>query len=443
MLLIVEVVCGQGLEEDDLDLADRPISEIRIDQLNRVDEQLVRNQLRSAVGEPYDPPTVKDDVARLYRLGEFKSVTAEAELQPDGSVVLIYFVVEAAIISEVQVVGNKLIPDQDLLAAARVARGVPIDPFLIEQAKRAMETLYRERGHYLTTVNVDESELEETGILFFRVIEGPRVKVRAIEFEGNTAFSDRELHSEIQTRTAMPVFRRGELDEERLIDDVAALVRFYTGDGFLDVRVDRTIDISPDSTEAKVTFLIVEGRRYILRSVQTDPDPLRVFSREQIEAMLTIKPGDVYSRRKILTSRQVIRDAYGLMGYLDVSINATELRSGEQPEVDLLLEMNEGRQYKVGLIGVKGNSLTRDTVIRRNVHLQPGRPFDAREIQRSADRIRRTRLFGDVDITVQEPDPGNPDYRDVLVEVKEANTGSVNFGVAAGSDTGFFGELSL
>lgn len=444
VLLAVQTVCGQPSQQLEADLTDRPVSEIRIDGLHRVSEQLVRNQLRTSVGDPYDPNVVKQDVELLYRLGEFKLVSGEAELLQDGSVRVIYLVQEAPIIAEVQVVGNKVISDQDLLAVARIARGAPIDQFLIEKAKRAMENLYRERGHYLTTVTVDESELEETGILFFRVIEGPRVKVKAIEFDGNEAFSDKELLSEIKTRTAVLFFRRGELDEEQLSADVDSLVTFYTDHGYLDVRVDRMIELSPDNKEVKVTFLIVEGRQFTLLSIQTEPDPLRVFSREQIQAMVEIKPGDVYGRDRVRRSREVLQDAYGLLGYLDVSVAATELRSGEEPEVVLLLEINEGKQYKVGMVTITGNFLTLDRVVRRELRgLQPGQPFDAREIARSIDRIRATRLFNDAHITVQDPDPENPEYRDVLVEVKEANTGSVNFGVAAGSDTGFFGEFSL
>ena len=251
------------------------------------------------------------------------------------------------------------------------------------------------------------------------------------------------MHAEIKTRTALPLFRRGELDEEKLIDDVAALDKFYKDRGYLDVRVDRTVGLSPDNTEVKVTFLIVEGRQFTLRSIQTEPDPLRVFAREQIAALMVIKPGDVYRRDKIRKSLQVLQDTYGLMSYLDVRIDASELRRGDEPQVDLLLQIDEGKQYRVGLVHIQGHFLTRDKVVRRHVRLHPGRPFDAREIGRSTERIRQTRLFNEVNITVQDPDPDDPEYRDVLVEVKEASTGSINFGVAAGSDTGVFGEFSV
>ena len=443
LLLSCATAHGQAGEDAD-DLADRPISRIDVVGLKRVNEQLVRNQLRAAVGDPYDPETIIADVKLLTRLGEFSNVDAQARLALDGTVQLTYVLVEASIIAEVQVVGNKLISDQDLLAVTRIARGLPRDDFLIENAKRAIEAMYRERGHYLTTVTIDESELDESGILFFRVIEGPRVRVKAIEFQGNTAYSDDTLHAETDTRTSVPLFRRGELDEEQLRADVNAIADFYRARGYMDIRVDRTVELSPDETEVKITFLIAEGRRYTLRSVRTQPDPLQVFSPAQIESMLVIKPGDVYVGQKIKASTKRVQDAYGLLGYLDVRVTATELRSSDAPEVDLLLQITEGARTKVGTIEITGNFLTKDHVVRRHFRgLKPGRPFDSREIQKTIDRLRQTRLFGDVNISILDPDPANPGYRDVLVEVREANTGSVNFGIAAGSDSGFFGEFSI
>ncbi|MHC4448065.1 MAG: BamA/OMP85 family outer membrane protein, partial [Planctomycetota bacterium] len=120
------------------------------------------------------------------------------------------------------------------------------------------------------------------------------------------------------------------------------------------------------------------------------------------------------------------------------------LRAPEPGKVDLLLRIDEGRRYKVGLVDIKGNFLTKDKVIRREIRgLAPGRPLDARGLQHSVRRIRARRLFSEVRASVEEPDPERPEYRDVLVEVKESNTGSVNFGLALGSDAGVFGEFSL
>jgi len=437
---------AQSEQSDFATFVDRPIAEVRLRDLQRVDEQLVRNNIRAAAGDPFDPAVVHEDVRRLTKLGRFESVEADVELLNDGTVAVVYQFIEQPLIAEVQVVGNTVISDQELLDAVRIVRGLPRSTFQIERAKRDIEDLYRKRGHYLATVTVDESELEERGILIFRIIEGPRVKVRAIEFRGNDAIVGKRLRAEIKTETALLFLRRGVIDEDVLAEDVAALDEFYKGRGYLDVRVDRRIELSPDNREAKVVFLIDEGQQYTLGSVRTeqlDGSPLRVFATAQIAAMLEIKRGDVYSRDKLRKSLDIVRDAYGRLGYLDVQVRATELRSGEAPVVDLLLSIDEGQRYDVGLVRISGNFLTKDKVIRREVRLKPSRPFDVTEIDRARTRLQRTRLFNDVRITVQDPRREDPEQRDVLVEVKERNTGSVNFGVAFGSDTGAFGEISI
>jgi len=448
LLLAVRVVSGQELIEREADLADRPISAIRIDGLQRTDEQLIRNNIRAAVGDPYEAQTVREDVNRLYSLGKFKFVTAEAELVADGSVRLIFTFTEQPLIREIQTVGNKTIPDEDLLGAVQLMRGLARDDYLIEKAKRDIEALYRKKGFYLTSVSIDESELQQRGLLIFRVIEGPRVRIKAIEFSGVEAFRPKRLMAEIKTRTHIFLLRGGVLDEDVLVNDVAALASFYKDRGYRDVRVDRLIDLSPDNTEAKVTFLVDEGWLYTLSSVRVENaerpgEPLAVFSPEQIAALLEIKTGDVYSQDKLRKSLKAVEDAYGVMGYLDARVAPYELRSGPEPRIDLLLRIQEGKLYKVGLVRINGNFLTKEKVVRRLVRLRSGRPFDSTELEESKRRIDRTRLFGDVRITVQEPDPEEEDYRDVLVEVKEKNTGSMNFGIAVGSDSGLFGEISL
>jgi outer membrane protein insertion porin family len=458
------------------DAADRPISEIRIEGLQRVPQAMVRNQVRSAVGAPVDVITVQGDVRTLTRLGEFAAIDAIVELLDDGSVLLTFRVNEQPVVAEVQVVGNKLVSDQDLLALVPFTPGSPRDSFAIQNSVRAIEDLYRSKGHYLTEVQVDESRLEESGILVLRIIEGPRVRIKAIAFEGNQSYDDKQLRSQVSTRTWFPLLTVGELSEEKLINDVGKLVEFYKDRGHLDVRVDRRIELSPDNREAKVTFLVVEGAPFILRSVKTERrggQPLRVLHPAQVLALMDLKPGDIFRGDKLRSSTQHIREAYGQLGHGSrtrdnqgswlVDVDTWAIRIGEEKEVDLLIQIDEGRRYTVGPIDIQGNFLTKDKVIRREVRLEPGRPFDMTEVQASQERIERTRLFNEVRITVLEPDrsqddgepqadadgDGQPDdgddslTRDVLIEVKERNTGSLSFGVAAGTDTGLFGEISL
>jgi len=493
---------------DDETLADRPIAKVIFKGLDRVTEREILNNIRVAAGQPFEAQAVRNDVSTLYRLGQFDTVDAVAKVLPDGSIELTYVLTEQPIVRDLQVVGNKLISDQDLRKAIPLYAGGPRDDFLLEQSVTRIKELYRQRGHYLAEVTVDENLLKDSGILILRIVEGPRVKVKEILFVGNQAFNADELSAEIKSRTAFPLFGKGELDEERLIDDVAKLDKFYKDRGFVDVRVDRRIEISSDSKEAKIVFVVSEGRRYRLRNVVIEglgaegPKPLGVLTTEQIEALLFIHEGDIYSRYKIDKSLASVRDAYFLLGHVDAVMNDRTVRVGEEPLVDLLVSIREGPRTITGLVNVQGNFLTKDKVIRRLVRIQPGRVLDGREIDNSERRVRSSQLFNDVRITVQRARPeeqdaldtpeatgtteagANPnsgtnasaqaqadaanaanaatgearaadakavatdaivrsEVRDVLTEVKERNTGSVNFGVGLGTDSGVFGQFSV
>ncbi|MFN9907398.1 MAG: POTRA domain-containing protein, partial [bacterium] len=177
---------------------------------------------------------MRNDVSTLYRLGQFGTIQATASVLADGTVELTYTFAEQPIVKDLQVVGNKLISDQELRKAIPLYAGGPRDDFLLEQAVGRIKDLYKQRGHYLAEVTVDESRLKDTGILILRIVEGPRVKVKEIEFTGNAQLTAKELAGELRTRVAVPLFAKGELDEDVLIDDVAALDKYYKERGFVD-----------------------------------------------------------------------------------------------------------------------------------------------------------------------------------------------------------------
>ncbi len=433
---------------EDETFADRPVARVDVTGLRRVTEQEVRNNLRIGAGQPYDPKTVRDDVATLYRLGHFEMVNASATLQTDGTVVVTYRLVEQALVRDIQTVGNKAATDQELRNAIPLVPGGPRDDFLMEQSVFRIKELYKNRGHYLVEVTVDESRLEESGVVIFRILEGPRVRIRSIEFVGNAAFPSKQLQAQIKTKAWFFLFVKGNIDEQQLIDDVAALDKFYRDRGFVDVRIDRRVELSPDQKEAKLVFVISEGRQYRLRSARIEGPSgrgsLRVFDESQLQALMVIRPGDVFQRNLVERTVTSLETAYRVQGFIDVRVQETYYRVGESPEVDLLLVVEEGDTYDAGLIRIQGNFLTRDKVIRRLVRIQPGRPIDGRETSDFvAARLNGSGLFNDARVTAQEPDPEDPRIRDILVEVKERNTGSLNFGVSIGSDTSFGGEVSL
>ena len=301
---------------DDESLTDRPVTEVVLQGINRVTEQEIRNNMRVAAGQPFDASAVKDDIATLYRLGHFDAVSADAELLDDGTVRVRYILVEQPIVRDIQVVGNKVVSDQELRGVISLYPGGPRDDFLLERAVEKIRNLYRSKGNYLVDVEVDESRLVETGILIFRIVEGPRVRIREIVFSGNQRFDTNQLGAQIKTKPWVFIFSMGNLDEPQLIDDVAALDKFYKDRGFIDVRVDKRVEISDDGKEAKVVFLVAEGRQYRLRSVSieaadgTPEGKPRVIHAEQLLGLMTIRPGDAFTEDKLASSVEALKRAY-------------------------------------------------------------------------------------------------------------------------------------
>ena len=434
---------------DDEALADRPISEVLIQGLGRVAEQEIRNNLRIATGQPFDSKSIRDDVTTLYRLGYFDSVTTDAELLPDGTVRVRYILIEQPIVKDIQVVGNKVASDQELRAVIGLYAGSPRDDFLLERAIEKIKNLYRAKGNYMIEVEADETRLLDTGILIFRIVEGPRVRIREIVFSGNERFTTNQLGAQIKTKPWVFIFSLGNLDQDMLIDDVATLDKFYKDRGFIDVRVDKRVEISATGKEARVVFVISEGRQYRLRSVVFESadggprDTTRVMRPEQVLGLMKIRPGDFYTLDKVEASTKAVTEAYQTMGYIDARVDQTWVRLGEEAEVDMVVTIRETSAFTAGLVRIQGNYLTKDSVVRRRVRIQPGRPLDGHELEVAKSRLEGSGLFTAATITPQNADPKTPEVRDVLVEVKEKYTESISFGVGAGTDTGLAGIIEL
>ncbi len=432
----------------------RPIIDIRFEGLVESSPALVRNQIRTATGDPFDELTVSEDIRRLYRLGRFYRVSAAAEMLDGGGVAVVFSFVEAPIITDVAVTGNNRLNDDEIASVIDLVAGTFVDEHQIDNARRSIESLYRSKGYYLAEVKIDEEELLD-GVVLFLVREGQRVRVTDVRFRGNETFSNGQLIRRVTTKRA-GILEKGPLDYDKLDVDVTALVRWYLDHGFLDVRADREVIISSDGREAIVTFLIDEGDRHRLRSVtminvEDAGEPL-LLSSEQAAGLMRLKPGDVYSVDKLRSSENSIREAYWALGFYNAVVQTKERRAVDVPEVDLEISVATGERYRTGEIIVQGNSITKRDVIMRQVRMLPDRPLDRADVNSTRDRLISGGLFRTpgpgspshgVKVTPQPEDPRNPGYRDILIEVDETVTGRFSVGAAISSDAGVIGTLAI
>lgn len=494
------------------DLEGRPVRRVVLEKLPNLDPEtdpdadpgasvelvpenasLAQNQIRAAAGALYRQATVDADIARLSRLGRFERIIAQVQENADGTLDLFYRVSEQPIIRDVQIVGNRRVSNADIAEAVVVGQlqGTPIDRDQLDRYARRIEELYRTRGYSGANVVWDADELSQNGVVLFRVTEGSRVRVTQVRFEGNASFSEGLLKREIRTRRS-GILSRGPLDDEVLLDDVAAIRRYYQDRGYLDVEVDRLPPrISPNGREAIVTFLINEGPLYTLRSVQVFyPQQVRAsfdslaealaargpgeeviaatpgryavytaqpMSSAQIAGLMEIKSGDVYALDKLESSMTAIENAFGALGYQGVRdgsgrLRRRELRDPDDPRlVDLRLDIQPGERVLTGDVRVIGNDITKHNVIRRQISVRPERPLDPTEVRRSRRSLIASGLFAGRQppdpeklprLSVLPEDPDFPGYRDVLVEVNETNTGAFSLGGVISSDGGLVGTFS-
>lgn len=422
------------------DFSDRLVRSVQISGASVANRQFIENQIRVQPGQPYNRTAVQRDVTNITRLGRFSEVRAQIEQNPDGSLQLTYVVTEFPLLVDVQVVGNKELSDEALLAVIQLRAGDPRDDYLIKRAANNIVRIYKSEGYFLAEATIDEKTLSEQNVLVFQVREGPYIEVEKIEFKGNTVFDDGLLEAEIETRTKFLIFGSAPLNDEALTRDVDAIRQFHRERGYLEARVGRDIQLNADQTRATIVFLVDEGRLFTVNNIRVEGNQLH--SADQIREALSLKRGTAYRDDLVRESTAAVSDLYGKIGYIGTQVVITSTPLENEALLDVVVNINESKQNIVGNVLIRGNTKTQDKVIRRQLRgLEPGRPFDASGIELTQNRLRASRLFSEADIVLQ----GSRDdvVRDAVVEVKEQRTGSVSFGAAVGSDSGLVGAINL
>ncbi len=425
-------------------------------------ERLARNHIGARAGDPVNSRVIADDMAKLNRLGEFGAIQAGVELVEEGWVRLIYTVTQQPRILAVAFSGNFEISERDLMEIAGRLEGVPVSEEAIQQTARDLEAHYRSKGYNLVEVSPITDDLEETGTLYFQVFEGLQIRITGVRFTGNTAFGAAELRTAITTRQrdTFGLFEKGRLNRQQVDADTASLAEYYKDRGYLDARVARRFIYAPNGREVIVEFIIREGPRYTVRAVSAVFEGLEgdtpQFSEEQLRGLIPLKTGDVYSERRLEQSVEAVFAAYVELGYVDCWVDDALYQLPDEALVDIEFRIREGPRFKMGELLIQGNDVTRMEVILRRAQLLPGRWLSGhldRDVPGSAKdeterRLEQSGLFGpaarpDVRVTIQEPDPAEPAYRDVLIEVQETTTGAVQFGASVSSDLGVLGRISI
>jgi outer membrane protein insertion porin family len=415
----------------------RVIRELRIEGLRLIDEGYVRNQLRTAAGQPYSAATMSDDIGRLLRTGRF--LDAQAVPEPvDGEVDVVLRLVEKPIIAAVEITGNVKFNTKELLKLLDFAVGDPVDRFLINQGRDAIERKYRDEGYAYVEVTVDEAMLRDEQVVAYRITEGPRVRVREIMYEGNVAYTKRELDKLVSSKSYIPIFRTGDYDPDLAERDAANIQTFYREHGFLEAEVSyRPEFIDAARENLRLVFVINEGIRYVVREIRILGNA--VFTDDEIGALMNLREGMFFDAFLLKADKERIEREYGQQGYIYAAVTPSRVFAEEPEQVILTLNINEGNQYYFGRIEINGNETTQDKCVIRELRFYPEDVYDTTKTKAAEERLRATQLFTEATIT---PVGNAPDVRDAVVTVTEnPRTNNLLFGIGVSSDSGAMGNI--
>ena len=440
-----------------VELTGRKVDEVRIlgktKPLGSEQISTISHVVRSREGEPFEPTTVEGDYQRIYELKKYANVEARVEPTRTG-VVVIFEVTEQPVIKEIRYKGNDELDTEDIQAVVNLKVGEAIDSFRLGLAKEAIERVYQSHNLPYVHVDVDQEELNKSGILIFNVVEGPKVRVRKVQFLGNKTFSGGKLGDQIKTSSWFPIFRGGVFDADQLEQDVASLREWYEHHGFFDVRVGRRVVVAPNQKEVMIEFVIDEGQRYVVDRVTFRG--LGAITEAQLRPNLKMIEGRFYDNDTIKRDTKEIVKVYSPLGYIYVpadpnpdldylKIRDERIFRREAGKVELIYNISEGKPFKLGRVLLKGNQKTQDKVVERELRVAPGQLYNSAELLKAQDRLKALGYYRGVTITPIPPVGAAPDsdidVRDLLVEVVEGDTARFAIGAGVSSNSGLLGQI--
>jgi outer membrane protein insertion porin family len=435
LLAVASLVTSPALAQEE-----RPtVREIRVDGLYRVSAESVLRHIMTAVGQPLDPSVVSEDIKRIYRMGFFDDVRV-AEKPMDGGVSLLYQVLERPTINEVKYIGNDELDEEDLSKVVDIRRYSILSVPQIQRNIQKMKELYVEEGYYLADVEYELTPLPQNLVdLTFKFREGNEVSVKSITILGNENVDDDELRGALFTREGHWLSfldQSGQFKREMFSTDLQRLQFVYLSKGYIHAKVhDPVVTLSPDKRFMHITIRVDEGDQYYTGEVDIVGDFLKEHPKEELLEEVDLVKGDVLSRKVILEDTIKLGNIYKDEGYANVSISNTSSPDEKNRIVDFTYVIQKGDPVHFGLITIEGNLTTRDKVIRREMTISEGQLYTETGLQESRAEIMRLGFFEDVQIKTRQS--ARDDRMDVVVTVKERDTGTFQIGAGFSSIENF------
>ena len=416
------------------------IGQINVVGNERVEPATIASYLTVKSGDPFEAEQLDASLKNLMATGLFADVSMKAQ-----GTTLIIEVLENPIINRIVFEGNKKLDREDLQEEVRLRPRIVYTRAKVRADVQRMLELYRRKGRFAAVIEPKAIQLEQNRVdLVFEIEEGPKTKVRKINFVGNHAFSDGDLVDEMVTKESRwwKIFTSSDTyDPDQLAYDQTQLREYYLNEGYADFRIISAVaELTPNREDFIVTFVVEEGEVYEFGELKVESE-IRDINADLFKYYLLMREGDIYSIEAIEKTRESLMAAAGSIGYAFVDISQDVKRDRENLKQNITFKIHDAPRVYVERVNILGNVRTLDRVVRREFRILEGDAFKSSMLDRSEQRVERLNFFREVEV---EKEQGSlPDRMVVNVKVEEQATGELNVGVGFSSLENFIFDFSI
>ncbi len=416
------------------------VSSVKVEGVQRIEPATVLSYLTIKPGDNFDPTRINESLKALFATGFFSDI----QFAREGNMLIVQ-VSENPIISEIAFEGNDRAKEEELLAETQLRPRVVYTRAKVQDDVGRLLQIYRRMGFYAATIDPKIIKLDQNRVnLVYEIHEGEKTKVRAINFVGNKRFSDRALRESIQTkekRWYRFLSSDDTYDQDRIAYDEELLRKFYLSKGYADFTVKSSVaELTPNQQDFFVTFTIDEGERYKLGSVNVDSQLTKVDQKD-LQTHIKTKAGSWYNADKVDTSVLDMTDALANQQFAFAEVKPNISLDREKRQVNLIYNINESPRVFVERIDIVSNTRTLDKVVRREMLLVEGDPFNRNKLKKSEQRLRDLNFFRDVKVKTL---PGSSaDLAVIEITVEEQSTGELSIGAGFSTTDGPLADFRI
>lgn len=412
------------------------VSDIRVNGLQRVSAGSVFAALPLNVGEQIDDRRLVEATRSLFKTGFFQDI----QLSRDGNV-LIVNVVERPSISSIEIEGNKAITTEDLMKGLKqsgLSEGEIFQRATLEGVRNELQRQYVAQGRYSAEIETEVVPQPRNRVaLKITINEGTVAAIAHVNVVGNTVFSEEDLTDlfELKTTNWLSFFKNDDkYSREKLSGDLERLRSYYLDRGYIHMDIASTqVSITPDKKHVYITVNVNEGEKYTIRDVKLSGD-LKV-PEEEVKKLLLVKQGQVFSRKVMTTTSDLITRRLGNEGYTFANVNGVPEPHDDDKTVSITYVVDPGKRAYVNRINYRGNTKTEDEVLRREMRQMEGGWASTYLIDQSKQRLERLGYFKEVNVETPAV-PGTDDQVDVNYSVEEQPSGSITASVGFAQSAG-------